>query len=246
MNFGIIKSIVKREFRAYFSTPIALVFLVVFLVLSGFFTFKMGGFFERGQADLRAFFAWHPWLYLFIVPALSMRLWAEEKRTGTIELLLTLPIRLSEALLGKFLAAWAFIGFSLFMTFPIVLTVGYLGEPDYGVIWAGYLGSLLMAGSFLAVGMAISSMTKNQIISFVVSVSVCLFLILLGFEPLVSSFYQVLPDWFSRHLLNLSIPYHFESIQRGVVDAADVIYFLSLIAVSLMINGVVLENERGN
>jgi len=244
VNASRVLAVFKREFRSYFSTPIALVFMVVFLVLSGFLTFKFGNFFERSQADLRSFFAWHPWLYLFIVPALSMRLWAEEKRGGTIELLLTLPLKLSEALAGKFLAAWSFIGLCLFLTFPIIFTVNYLGEPDFGVIVAGYLGSFLMAGAFLAIGIAISAMTRNQIISFVISVAVCLFFILLGFEPVARSFQQSLPEWLSGHLVNLSIPYHYESIQRGVIEFRDLLYFLSIIAVSLMISGLVLENER--
>ena len=162
----VFRAIFKREFRSYFATPLALVFLTIFLMLSGFFTFKLGGFYEQGQADLRSFFVWHPWLYLFIVPAISMRLWAEERKTGTVELLFTLPVSLFEAMAGKFLAAWAFIGTSLLLTFPMILTVSFLGDPDLGVIFASYVGSFLMAGTYLAIGMCISAATNNQVISF--------------------------------------------------------------------------------
>ena len=175
----IFTTLMKRELQSYFATPIALIFLCVFLVLSGFFTFKLGGFYSIGQADLRAFFVWHPWLYLFIVPAISMRLWAEERGSGTIELLLTLPVSIAEAMLAKFFAAWVFLGLALFLTFPMIFTVCYLGEPDLGVIIASYIGSFLMAGAFLAIGCAVSAFTKNQVISFVISTTVCLFFILM-------------------------------------------------------------------
>lgn len=243
MNFNSFKAVFKREFASYFATPVALIFLTVFLSLSGFFTFRFGHFFERGQADLQPFFLWHPWLYLFIVPAISMRLWAEEKRSGTIELLFTLPISLSEAIAGKFFAAWAFLGLALVLTFPIINTVGFLGSPDYGVIAASYLGSFLMAGAFLAIGMAVSAMTNNQIISFIVTTALCLFLTLLGFEPVVGMLNKFLPAGVVDHLVNLSFPFHFEAIQRGVVELADIIYFFSVITISLFIGGVVLENR---
>ena len=159
---GITKSIIKRELAGYFATPVAYVFIVVFLFLTGIFTFYMGSFFERGQADLQPFFSFHPWLYLFLIPAVSMRLWAEERKSGTIELLMTLPISVTQAVIGKFLAAWAFAAVALLLTFPIWITVNYLGEPDNGTILAGYLGSLLMAGSYLAIGSCISAVTRNQ------------------------------------------------------------------------------------
>lgn len=236
--------IFKREFRSYFSTPIALIFLTVFLVLNGFFTFKLGRFFEAGQADLRAFFLWHPWLYLFIVPAVSMRLWAEEKKSGTIELLMTLPVTLFEASLGKFLAAWTFIGLALLLTFPIVGTVLYLGSPDIGVIIASYIGSFLMAGAYLAVGCAVSAATNSQVISFVVSTSICLCLILLGFEPVIDALQGVFPQAIVDQLTNLSFPYHFEAIQRGVIDFRDILYFFSLILMSLFVGAVVLDRSK--
>lgn len=187
------RAIWKRELQSYFATPIALVFLIVFLVLNGIFTFKIGRFYELGQADLRAFFSWHPWLYLFIVPAISMRLWAEEKKSGTVELLLTLPVTLFEAMAGKFFAAWTFLGIALLLTLPMVFTVYYLGDPDLGVVIGGYLGSFLMGGAFLAIGCAVSALTNNQIISFVISTSVCFLLILMGFEPMVNAFLKVFP-----------------------------------------------------
>jgi ABC-2 type transport system permease protein len=241
-----IGTVFKREFRSYFATPIALIFLTVFLVLNGFFTFKLGRFFETGQADLRAFFLWHPWLYLFIVPAVSMRLWAEEKKSGTIELLLTLPVSLFEASMGKFIAAWAFVGLSLLLTFPMVITVNYLGDPDNGVIFVGYLGSLLMAGSYLAIGTAVSAATKSQVISFVISTTICLVLILLGFEPIIEALNGVLPQPFVDQLANLSFPYHFEAIQRGVIDLRDLVYFSSLILISLLIGATLLERSKAD
>ena len=185
MDFKVVKAIFKRELSSYFATPLALIFLTFFLVINGFFTFKLGGFYEMGQADLRSFFVWHPWLYLFIVPAVSMRLWAEERKSGTIELLLTLPVTLFEAALGKFLAGWVFLGIALLLTFPIVLTVCYLGDPDIGVIVTSYIGSFLMAGTFLAVGCGVSALTGSQVVSFVITTAICLLLILLGFDPVV-------------------------------------------------------------
>lgn len=239
-------AIFKREFGAYFSTPIALIFLTVFLVLNGVFTFKMGRFYDAGQAELRAFFVWHPWLYLFIVPAVSMRLWAEERRSGTIELLLTLPVSLVEVMAGKFFAAWAFLGIALLFTFPIVLTVCWLGDPDLGVIFVGYLGSLLMSGAFLAIGCCISTMTNNQVISFVVSTACCLLLILLGFEPVVDTFAGLLPVSAVEQLTNVSFPYHFEAIQRGVVDLRDLLYFGMLIVLGLAVGTIVLDRVRAD
>jgi len=236
--------IFKREFRSYFATPIALIFLTVFLVLNGFFTFKMGRFFEAGQADLRAFFLWHPWLYLFIVPAVSMRLWAEEKKSGTIELLMTLPVSLFQASVGKFLAAWAFIGLALLLTFPVVGTVMYLGTPDIGVIVASYIGSFLMAGAYLAIGCAVSAATNSQVISFVVTTTICLSLILLGFEPVIEALQGVFSPMIVDQLTNLSFPYHFEAIQRGVIDFRDIIYFCSLMLMSLFVGAVILDRSK--
>ncbi len=236
--------IFKREIKSYFSTPIAVIFLVVFLIISGFFTFKLGGFYEQGYSGLNAFFSWHPWLFLFIVPAISMRLWAEEKRSGTIELIFTLPISTWEAMLGKFFASWFFLGFSLLLTFPIVLTVMFLGVPDMGVILAGYLGSFLMAGAFLSIGINVSASTKNQVISFVLSTAICLILILIGFNPVVNTLSNILPSFLVDELSNLSFPYHFEAIRRGVIDLRDILYFVSIILFFLTSGVIVLEKSK--
>src|SRR6266481_7757476 len=189
-----IKAIVKRELGGYFSSPVAYVFIVIFLLLTGFFTFMQGNFFERGQANLDSFFMWHPWLYLFLVPCVGMRLWAEERRVGTIELLLTKPITAWQAILGKFLASWIFLGLALVLTFPVVITVNYLGSPDNGVILAAYLGSFLMAGAYLAISCITSAMTRNQVVSFIVSVVVCLFFILAGFPPVTDMIAGINPE----------------------------------------------------
>ena len=233
--------IYKRELSAYFGTPIAYVFLAIFVFLSGIFAFYIGNFFERGQADLQAFFQFHPWLYLFLIPALSMRLWAEERRAGTIELLFTLPVTMTEVVLGKFLAAWKFTAIALSLTFPLWLTVNYLGDPDNGVILAGYLGSLLMAGAFLAIGSCISALTRNQVIAFVVSGVVCLGFVLSGF-PLVLDFVgAVAPAIVVDAVRSFSFLTHFQAIGKGVLDAGDVIYFFSLIVFWLFVNAVVIE-----
>lgn len=234
----------KRELAGYFTTPIAYVFLVIFVFLSGIFTFYLGNFFARGQADLESFFDFHPWLYLFLVPALAMRLWAEERRSGTIELLLTLPITTLQAVLGKFLAAWVFTGVALLLTFPLWVTVNYLGEPDNGVILASYLGSLLMAGAFLAIGACLSAVTRNQVIAFVVTVVVCLLFVLSGF-PLVLNFFSAwAPEFLVEAISSFSFLSHFNAISRGVIDLRDVIYFLSLIAFWLFANTVIIEAEK--
>ena len=233
--------IYKRELSAYFGTPIAYVFLAIFVFLSGMFAFYIGNFFEREQADLQAFFQFHPWLYLFLIPALSMRLWAEERRAGTIELLFTLPVTMTEVVLGKFLAAWKFTAIALSLTFPLWITVNYLGDPDNGAILAGYLGSLLMAGAFLAIGSCISALTRNQVIAFVVSGVVCLGFVLSGF-PLVLDFVgAVAPAIVVDTVRSFSFLAHFQAISKGVLDAGDVVYFLSLIVFWLFVNAVVIE-----
>ncbi|MGH7979416.1 MAG: ABC transporter permease, partial [Limisphaerales bacterium] len=194
-SFGNIRAIAKRELAGYFSSPVAYVFIVIFLLLTGFFTFTIGDFFERGQANLDSFFMWHPWLYLFLVPCVGMRLWAEERRVGTIELLLTKPVRLWQAVVGKFLASWIFLGLSLALTFPVIITVNYLGSPDNGVIVAAYLGSLLMAGAYLAISCMTSAMTRNQVISFILSVVICLFLVLCGYPPVTGLLNRLDKPW---------------------------------------------------
>ncbi|MCB0344046.1 MAG: ABC transporter permease subunit [Bdellovibrionales bacterium] len=239
-----INAICKREFRSYFATPLALIFLCAFLILNGFFTFELGNFFELGEADLGSFFVWHPWLYLFIVPAISMRLWAEERKTGTIELLFTYPVSLFEAMAGKFLAAWAFLGFALLLTLPIVFTAYYLGDPDGGVIVASYCGSFLLAGACLAIGIAVSAATDNQVIAFVISTSICLALTLLGFDPVVQALHKVFPPTVIEQITNLSFPFHFEAIRRGVLDFRDIFYFLSIIGLGLFSGAIVLDKVK--
>ena len=239
-------SIFKREFMGYFATPIAYVFLAIFVFLSGIFTFYMGSFFERGQADLQPFFQFHPWLYLFLIPALAMRLWAEERRGGTIELLLTLPVTIYQAVLGKFLAAWAFSGIALLLTFPLWITVNYLGDADNGVILASYLGSLLMAGAFLAIGACMSALTRNQVIAFVVSAVVCLGFVLSGF-PLVLDFFSAwAPDFVVQAVSSFSFLSHFNAINEGVIELRDIVYFVSLIAFWLFANAVVIDLKKAD
>jgi len=236
----------KRELSAYFATPIAYVFIVIFLFLSGIFTFYLGGFFARGQADLLPFFSFHPWLYLFLIPALAMRLWAEERKSGSIELLLTLPVTVSQAVMGKFLAAWAFTAIALSLTFPVWITVNYLGEPDNGVILAGYLGSLLMAGAALAIGASISALTKNQVIAFVVSLVVTLIFILSGFPLVLDFFSGWAPQAVVDAIASFSFLTHFDAISKGVIDVRDIIYFLSLTAFWLFANITFLEMKKAD
>lgn len=239
-------SIFKREFLGYFSTPIAYVFLAIFVFLSGIFTFYMGSFFDRGQADLQPFFQFHPWLYLFLIPALAMRLWAEERRGGTIELLLTLPVTVFQAVLGKFLAAWAFSGIALLLTFPLWITVNYLGNADNGVILASYLGSLLMAGAFLAIGACMSAVTRNQVIAFVVSAVVCLGFVLSGFPLVLDFFSSWAPEFVVQAVSSFSFLSHFNAISEGVIELRDVVYFVSLIAFWLFANAVVIDLKKAD
>jgi len=221
-----LSAVLRRELRSYFVTPVAYVFLVIFLVLAGILTFYVGDFYERGQADLQPFFVMHPWLYLILVPAITMRMWAEEAKGGTLELLLTLPLTLWQAMLGKFLAAWLFIGLALALTFPIWITVNYLGSPDNGVILAGYLGSWLMAGTFIAIGACLSALTRNQVVAFILTALVCVLLILVG-QPQVLDFFQgALPRRLVNAVAHLSMLRHFEAISRGVLDVRDLVYFL--------------------
>jgi ABC-2 type transport system permease protein len=239
-----IGAIARRELRSYFVTPMAYVFLVIFLVLSGILTFYSGDFYERGQADLQPFFAMHPWLYLILVPALSMRMWAEEAKGGTLELLLTLPVTLVQAMLAKFVAAWLFIGLALLLTFPIWITVNYLGSPDNGVIVAGYFGSWLMAGALLAVGACLSALTRSQVVAFILTVVVCFLLILAG-QPQVLDFLQgTLPRKLINGVAHLSMLRHFEAIARGVLDVRDIFYFVLSIAAWLTAGVLVLDLKR--
>ncbi len=236
-----IKTIAKRELSGFFASPVAYVFIVIWLLLIGFFTFSLGGFFQIGQASLTTpFFRWHPWLYLFLVPAVGMRLWSEERRLHTMELLLTMPITAWQAIVGKFIASWLFLIIALFLTFPVVITVCYLGHADAGEIFAGYVGSALLAGGYLAVTSMTSAMTRNQVISFILSVVICFFLLLAGFEPVT----ELLPDWLVGIATGLSSLTHFMAFQKGVLDSRDLIYFASLIGFALFVNGVVIRNQR--
>jgi len=243
-----ILTITKRELRGYFGAPVAYVFIVIFLILSGFFTMHVSKFYEAGQADLRALFIWQPWLCLFLVPSVAMRLWAEERRSGTIEILLTLPVTVGQAVVGKFLAAWLFIAIAFALTFPLVLTVLYLGHPDLGPVLAGYLGSLLLAGAYLAIGGFTSALTRSQVISFILAVVVCLFFVLAGWPPVTDA----LTKWMGAGSLAASfvaalgfMP-HFESIQRGVLDSRDLLYYASLIFFMLCATTAVLHNRKAS
>jgi len=236
--------ITKRELGGYFSTPVAYVFLFIFLLLAGVLTFLLGGLYENGQADLRAFFFWHPWLYLFLVPALSMRLWAEERRSGTIELLLTLPVTLWQVVVGKFLAAWAFTGVALLLTFPVWYTVNYLGEPDNGTILASYVGSFFMAGGFLAIGAFTSSLTKNQVIAFVLGIVTCFLFVLFSIPPVVEFLGKAVPRGVLSTITSFSFPTHFQSIQMGVIDIRDAVFFLSVIVFFLFANALALDVKK--
>ncbi|MED5535548.1 MAG: ABC transporter permease subunit [Pseudomonadota bacterium] len=237
-------TIMRRELRSYFSTPLAYVFIVIFLVLSSWFTFNFGNFYNGGQANLAPFFGYHPWLYLFLIPALSMRLWAEEHKTGTIELLLTLPLELWESVAGKFLAAWAFTALAVVLTFPIWITVNYLGAPDNGVIMAAYLGSLMMAGGFLAIGSFISATTNNQVIAFILAVVICFAFLLAGFQPLLSPLVGWVPQTIIDAIASLSFLTHFSNISKGVIDLRNIIYFALLIGTFLYANVLVLHMKK--
>lgn len=238
-----VRAIAKRELASYFASPVAYVFLVIFLLLTGFLTFTAGAFFERGEASLASFFAWHPWVYLVLVPAVGMRLWAEERRAGTLELLLTMPLTDWQAILGKFLASWVFLAIALALTFPVVITVNVLGDPDNGQIFAGYLGSLLLAGAYLAITCLTSAMTRNQVIAFILSVVICLFLLLAGYSPVT----DLMARWASPAVVDavatFSVVTHFGGFQKGVIDSRDLLFFLSVIGFSLFATGVVLRNR---
>ncbi|MEZ5564764.1 MAG: ABC transporter permease [Gammaproteobacteria bacterium] len=243
---GAVRSIAGRELRSYFATPLAYVFIVIFLALAGVFTFYLGGFYERGQADLTPFFNFHPWLYLFLVPAIAMRLWAEERKSGSIELLMTLPVTLWQAVLGKYLAAWLFIVVALALTFPIWITVNYLGDPDNGVILATYLGSLLMAGAFLAIGSCISAANRNQVVAFIITVVICFLFMLAGFPLVMDVFSGWLPGRWLNAVASLSFLTHYAAISKGMLDVRDVLYFLLVIVVWLIATTIVLDLKKAD
>jgi ABC-2 type transport system permease protein len=242
---GNIIAITKRELTGYFASPVAYVFLVIYLLLAGFFTFSVGlGFFEMGQASLVSFFRWQPWLFLFLVPAVGMRLWSEERRSGTIELLLTMPITAWQAIVGKFLASWLFLGLALLLTFPLIITVNYLGDPDNGVIVASYLGCLLLAGSYLAISCMTSALTRNQVVSFILAVVFCLFLILAGFPPVTNLIAESFSPAVVQLVASFSVITHFDNFQKGLVDLRDLIFFLSVMGFALFTTGVILRGHR--
>ncbi len=236
-----ITPVLKREFLGYFRSPVAYVFLVVFLMASVGLAFFVGQFFRANQASLESFFVFHPWLFLFLIPAVGMRLWSEEKRSGTVELLFTLPLTTLDAVLGKFLAAWAFLAVAILLSFPMAITVGYLGDPDWGVIASGYLGSILMAGAYLGVCSLTSALTKNQVISFVLSVLACLVLVFLGWSVFNGALSAVLPVWAVDLIANFSFVTHFDAFTKGIIDPKDVVFFLSLTGLTLFLNVVALE-----
>jgi ABC-2 type transport system permease protein len=238
--------ILRRELRGYFATPLAYVFILIFLIVINALTFYLGGFFERGQADLDPFFTFHPWLYLFLIPALSMRLWAEERKSGSIELLMTQPITMWDAVLGKFLAAWIFAGVALMLTFPIWITVNYLGDPDNGAIFAAYIGSLLLAGGFLAIGSLTSALTRNQVIAFILGVVTCFVFLLAGYPLVLDAVKGIFPQAIVDMVASLSFLTHFQSIAKGVIDIRDLLYFGMLIAFFLIATTVVLDVRKAD
>ena len=243
---GNVAVIIRRELASYFATPLAYVFIVIFLALAGTLAFFLGSFFERGQDDLQPLFSFLPWLYLVLIPALAMRLWAEERKSGTIELLLTLPISMTEAVIGKFLASWIFAGIALALTAPFWITVNYLGHPDNGVILASYIASFLMAGAFLAIGACLSALTKNQVIAFVVTAAVC-FVFTVSGSPIVLGFVK---GWAPQAVIStvagFSFLTHFNAIVRGVIDLRDAVFFLSVIAFFLYANSIIVDLKKAD
>ncbi|MBS0378423.1 MAG: ABC transporter permease [Proteobacteria bacterium] len=242
-NVGII---MRRELASYFATPLAYIYILIFLVLANVFTFYFGGFYEAGQADLGAFFRFVPFLFLFLIPAVAMKLWAEERKSGSIELLMTQPLTLWDAVLGKFLAAWIFTGIALALTFPLWITVNYLGKPDNGAIVAAYLGSLLLAGGFLAIGSCTSAITRNQVVAFIVGVVACFALVLAGFPPVLDVFRSWAPGALVDAVASLSLLTHFQSIQKGVIDLRDLLYFAMLIGLFLYATAITLELRKAD
>jgi len=238
--------IFRREFRAYFESPVAYVFLVFYLMLMGFLTFFVSRFYEANQADLKFFFFWFPWVNLLLVPAVTMRLWTEERRTGTMELLFTFPVTLPQAIFGKFLAAWAFLSIATLLTLTVVFTTMYLGRPDLGAAVGGYVGALLLAGAYVAVGMFTSATTRNQVIGFVLAFVICLFLAIAGWPPVIEIVNKWAPAWLVQGVASLSVMPHFESLQRGVIDARDVLYYASVMALALFASYLVLENRKSS
>jgi ABC-2 type transport system permease protein len=240
-NVGII---MRRELASYFATPLAYIFLLIFLILANLFTFYLGQFFERGQADLNPFFSYHPWLFLFLIPAVSMRLWADERRTGSIELLMTLPVTLWQAVVGKFLAAWAFTTLALVLTFPLWITVNYLGSPDNGAILAAYIGSALLAAGFLSIGSLASALTRNPVVAFIVGIAACFVFLVAGFPLVLDAFRGWAPQVMVDAIASLGFLTHYEAISKGVIDIRDLIYFGLLVTWFLLATAVVLDVRK--
>jgi len=238
--------IFDRELRGYFRTPLASIFLLVFLALSSGMTFFLGRFFERDQADLIAFFSWHPWLFLILMPAIGMRLWAEERRSGTIELLITLPVTNTQLVVGKFLASWVFTLIALVLSMPVWITVNYLGDPDNNVILISYIGSWLMAGAFLALTSCLSTLTKNQVIAFIISSISGFILIMAGFSLILSAVRSWAPVWITETISSMSFLSHFSRIQMGVFDLNSLIFFLSMIILCLWINIQLVQIKKAD
>ena len=237
-------TITKRELAGYFNSPVAYVFLVIFLLMTAAFTFLIGQFMDRNQATLQPFFMWHPWIYLFLVPAVGMRLWSEERRQGTMELLLTLPISLWHCIVGKFLASWMFLTLALVMTFPIWITVNYLGDPDNSVIVASYIGSFFLAGAYLSITSMTSAFTRNQVISFILSVVICLFLVLCGWPPVTDVVDTLAPRSVVEVVAAFSVMPGIEQFNNGQIDSRTVIYFLSVIGFPLFATSVIIRGLR--
>ena len=236
--------ITKRELGAYFGTTLAYVFVVIFVAMTAAFAFHVGNFFGRAQADLAPFFQYHIWLYLILVPAVAMRLWAEERKSGTIELLMTLPISTWQAIVGKFIAAWIFIGVALLLTFPMWITVNYLGNPDNGVIFASYTGSFLMAGAFLAIGSFISALSKNQVVAFIVAAAICFLFVMSGYPLVLDFFRSWAPAFIVSGVEAMSFLSHFQDITKGVISLSSLIFYFSLIAFFLFANALAVEQKK--
>ncbi|MBO7655433.1 MAG: ABC transporter permease subunit [Kiritimatiellae bacterium] len=246
-NVKNVKTVFQREFKAYFDSPVAYVFLVAFLVLVGFLTFGVAMFYERRQANLMPFFFWHPWVYLLLIPAATMGLWAEERRNGTIELLLTLPVTLTETLVGKFLAAWAFIGIALALTFPIVITTAWLGNPDGGAVFCGYLGSFLLAGACVAIGVFASALSRSQVIGFVIALAICFLMLVIGFDPVINAVANWgVPTGVVNAVASCSLMQHFDAMRRGVIDFADIGYYIGVMVFMLAAAQVVTDSRKAS
>ncbi len=239
-------TVFKREFASFFATPVAYIFILIFLVMSGVFTFSFGGFYERGQADLLSFFNFHPWLYLFLVPAIAMRTWSEERKSGSIELLMTLPLTTRQIIFGKFFAAWAVLGLCLLLTFPLWLSVNYLGNPDNGIILAAYIGSWLMSGAFLAVGVCMSATTRNQVVAFILAIVICFIFVLTGSPVVIDMFQSWAPNILIDAIAGLSFLTHFQNMAKGVISLHDVMFYLLSISAWLYAGYLVIEQKKAN